>query len=178
MGAQINCHSNPPSPRRKRIGARSPGPCPSLSVTLAIASPRARPSIQPRLHMLELAPDMRQRRMVRDGTRAGRVTGRTVAKKPQRQLVMCWCRGVNGIGKFAVWERSRGVLTDPADPDGLACPFPDGARTGHPEFPVRNIEHVIGGRFPLGLYCEDKDVSPDPDIHAVFVACRIKTPGR
>src|SRR5580693_2656342 len=37
---------------------------------------------------------------------------------PQRQPSMPLRRRANGIGKVAVWEWSRGVLTDPADPTG------------------------------------------------------------
>jgi hypothetical protein len=69
------------------------------------------------------------------------------------------------------------VPTDPADPHRPACPLPDGARADHPEFPVRNVEHVIGCRFSLSLYRKNKNVSPDPYILALFVACRIKLPG-
>ena len=75
-------------------------------------------------------------------------------------------------------ERSRGVLTHPADSDGLARLLTDGVRPGYPELPVRDVEHVIGRRFPLRLHGEDKDVSPDPGIYALFVEGRHQTPGR
>jgi hypothetical protein len=115
--------------------------------------------------------------MVRDGTRQARNRSSRGHSTTRRQPSIRLRRRVNGTGKVSVWERPRGVLADPADPDGPDSPFPDRAPTGHPEFPVRNIEHVIGFGFPLGLHCEDKDVSPDPHIYAVFVGYRIKLPG-
>src|ERR1039457_6312632 len=116
-------------------------------------------------------------RMVRDGTRQASNRSCCGHSTTRRQPSIRLRRRVNGTGKVSVWERPRGVLADPADPDGPDSPFPDRAPTGHPEFPVRNIEHVIGFGFPLGLHCEDKDVSPDPHIYAVFVGYRIKLPG-
>src|SRR5262249_20570584 len=95
-----------------------------------------------------------------------------------RPSSMQLCRRVDGIGKPAVREQSSGVLTHPADADGLDCLLPDGACAGHPELPVGDVEHVIGCRVPLRLDGEDKDIGADPGIYAPFVASVIKLPGR
>lgn len=103
---------------------------------------------------------------------------------PESQMRMILCGGlpcvrcgVDCVGKLAIGDWPRGVPADPADPDCLACPLPDGARAGYPELPARNVEHVIGGGVLLGLHRENKHISPHPRIHAVFVACRIELPG-
>jgi hypothetical protein len=64
-------------------------------------------------------------------------------------------RWVDGLGKPAISERSHAALAHPADHDRVACPLADDARAGHPERPLRDVEHVIGRRFPLHLHRED-----------------------
>ena len=59
VGRKANLDSNDPE---RRVSARSPGPCPSLSVTLVIGI-TSRPTFDPApSDMLELTRDMRQKR--------------------------------------------------------------------------------------------------------------------
>ena len=71
--------------------------------------------------------------------------------------------------ELSVGQRPACVLANPADPDGLERVLADGARAGNPEFPVDDVQHVIGIGLTLPLHRKDENISAVPDVGAVLM---------
>src|SRR5215469_11321378 len=98
-------------------------------------------------------------------------------QRPRRWWAVAWrvagCR-TDCSSEVSVGEGPGGVLPYPADPYGLDGSLTDRVGIGDPEFPMGEVEHIVGCRVSLRLHAEDENISADSRLGAVLVACCVE----